>query len=107
MRIALKPGWKSWGLLLVLLAAQHGAVVHELSHLPGSSRAEVRVQGGEAAEACALCPAYAQVATPAFSQAFHVPLLIRAGLQSSPEPADAAVDAAIPSPRSRGPPALT
>lgn len=103
MRLTLKL----LGLLLVLLAAQQGAVVHELSHLPGSARAEARVQTGQAAESCALCPAYTQVATPAFSHSFHIPLLVRAAPQRTPVHTHAAIDAAIPSPRSRGPPALT
>lgn len=104
MRLAFKP----FGLWFVLLMAQHGAMVHELSHLPGAAHAEIRVQTGDAAEAaCALCPAFAQAATAAFSPAFHSPLLLRGGLQRSAEHAAAAIEAAAPSPRSRGPPALT
>jgi hypothetical protein len=91
--------------LLLLLAAQQGAVVHELSHVPAAFRAAMQVQSGETAEsACALCPAYAQAATPTFGHEHAIPVLVRAGLLRSPDHADAAVDAAVPSPRSRGPP---
>ncbi len=97
---------QSLGMLFVLLAAQQGAVVHELSHAPRTARAELQVQSGESADAaCALCPAYAQAATPTFSHAFSIPLVARATPQRSRDHADAAIDAAVPSPRSRGPPA--
>ncbi|MGA9027539.1 MAG: hypothetical protein WB440_15915 [Steroidobacteraceae bacterium] len=100
---------KSLGLLFVLLSAQEGAVVHELTHLPGHAAdlrgSEVRLQAGAAADtACALCPLFDQASTPAFSHAFQVPRLLRADLARSPEHADAATDAAVPTPRSRGPP---
>jgi hypothetical protein len=54
-----------------------------------------------------LCPEFAQVVTPAFSHSFHIPLLVRFALESVPEPRFAAVDAAVPRPRSRGPPSLS
>jgi hypothetical protein len=100
--------FKTLGLLLLLMAAQHGAVVHELSHVPGASAAvngELRVQSdGTADTTCALCPAFAQVVTPAFSHSFHIPLLVRFALEAISEPRYVAIDAAVPRPRSRGPP---
>jgi hypothetical protein len=96
---------QSLGLLFVLLAAQQGAVVHELSHAPRAARADLQLQSGESDAACALCPAYAQAATPTFSHTFCVPLLARAAPQRNRDPAAAAIDTAVPSPRSRGPPA--
>lgn len=99
---------KSLGLLLLLIVAQQGAVVHELSHVPGLGAATVGVDArGVADTSCALCPAFAQVATPAFSHAFHIPLLIRAEADRFSELRYEAIDSAVPTPRSRGPPSLS
>lgn len=99
---------KSLALLLLLIAAQQGAVVHELSHMAGGTGAELRSDSNGVAEgSCALCPAYAQAVTPAFSHSFHIPALLRADAQVSPEPRFPAIDAAVPQPRSRGPPSLS
>ncbi len=95
---------KSFGLLLLLLIAQQGAVVHELGHLSEVHGTEAMLASGAVDAACALCPAYAQVVTPAFSHSFHVPLLARAAPPRSAPPLFSAVDAAVPTPRSRGPP---
>ncbi len=96
---------QSLGLLFVLLAAQQGAVVHELSHAPRAARADLQMQSGESDAPCALCPAYAQATTPAFSHSFAIPVGVPATPQRILDHADAAVDAAVPSPRNRGPPA--
>lgn len=105
---------KSLGLLLLLLISQQGAVVHEIGHLSeissgdgGSSDAsssEAHPTAGLADAACALCPAFAQVVTPAFSHSFHIPVLLRAALERGPEERFIAVETAVPTPRSRGPP---
>jgi hypothetical protein len=94
--------------LLLLMVAQQGAMVHELSHLSGAANGELRAQAGEAADTtCALCPAFAQVVTPAFSHSFNAPLLVRFALELTPEPQLLALEAAVPRPRSRGPPSLS
>jgi hypothetical protein len=122
---------KSLGLLLLLITAQQGAVVHELSHhvaansggftgsgalaRPGElsasgdvNTAALRSASGVAADAnCALCPAFAQVLTPAFTHSFQVPLLVRADVQRSRAPQYPAIEIAVPTPRSRGPPSLS
>jgi hypothetical protein len=123
---------KSLGLLLLLITAQQGAVVHELSHhvaansggftsadalaRPGEFSTSVDVNSTDvrsassvvAADAnCALCPAFAQVLTPAFTHSFQVPLLARADVQRSRAPQYAAIEIAVPTPRSRGPPSLS
>ena len=100
--------FKSLGLLLLLMVAQQGAVVHELSHVSGASNGELRVQSnGTADTTCAQCPAFAQVVTPAFSHSFHIPLLVRFALEVISEPRYLAIDATVPRPRSRGPPSLS
>ena len=100
--------FKSLGLLLLLMVAQQGAVVHELSHVSGANNGELRVQSnGGADTACAQCPAFAQVITPAFSHSFHIPLLVRFALELISEPRYLAIDVAVPRPRSRGPPSFS
>jgi len=100
--------FKALGLLLLLMAAQQGAVVHELGHASGAINGELRVQADWAADTgCALCPVFAQVVTPAFSHSFHLPVLVRSALELILEPRYPAVDAAVPRPRSRGPPSLS
>ncbi len=105
----MRPLFKILGLLLLLMAAQQGAVVHELSHLSGANHVDLQARSDRAAadKTCELCPAFAQVVTPAFSHAFHIPFLVRFALESVPEPQFAAIDAATPRPRSRGPPSLS
>ena len=98
--------YKALGLLLLLLTAQQGAVNHELSHFSRTDRADMRIDAGGLADApCALCAAFAQALTPTFSHSFNPPLLARTGSQLTPELRFVAVDAAVPRPRSRGPPA--
>jgi hypothetical protein len=85
--IRMRQVFKTLGLLLLLMVAQHGAVVHELSHLSDSNHIGLQVQadGAAADKACALCPEFAQVVTPAFSHSFHIPLLVRFALESTPQ----------------------
>ncbi len=95
-------------LVLLLIGAQQAAVVHELSHFSADHALDLRLDPGDAAHGtCALCPVFAQVATPAFSHSFHIPLLVRAAAERSSEPRIDAAAAAIPRPRSRGPPSLS
>jgi len=104
----MKHAFRALSLLLLLLLAQQGAVVHELSHVFRAGDAQLQVEsGGVADPTCALCPAFAQVATPAVSHAFHIPLLGRAAQLRSAELSSSAIDASVPKPRSRGPPSLS
>jgi hypothetical protein len=97
--------FKALSLLLLLLAAQQGALVHELGHLSAATDSGLRVQSELAADtSCALCPAFAQVVTPAFSHSFQIPALARCAPEPVSEPRFRAIDAAVPRPRSRGPP---
>jgi hypothetical protein len=96
---------KALWLLLLLITAQQGAVVHEISHLSAAHGVDLRAGSNGAADStCALCPAFAQVVTPAFSHSFALPALARAALERSVELPTSAADASIPTPRSRGPP---
>jgi hypothetical protein len=93
---------------MLLMVAQQGAVVHELSHLSKVGKVELQVTAGAAADAaCTLCPAYAQVVTPAFSHAFHVPTLIRVSAGRRADLLFSLVRAPVPLTRSRGPPSLS
>jgi hypothetical protein len=96
---------KSLALLVLLLAAQYGSVVHDLSHLASAGQPGVRIDAGVAETACSLCTAFEQASTPAFSHSFHVPPLVRAAIELSSALPHALIDAAVPRPRSRGPPA--
>jgi hypothetical protein len=104
----MRNAYKALGLLLLLLTAQQGAIDHELGHFSNTGSAELRVNAGGVVDGtCTLCPAFAQVVTPAFSHSFHIPLLVRTSAQLIPERRCAAADSAAPRPRSRGPPAFS
>jgi hypothetical protein len=104
----MRNAYKALGLLLLLMTAQQGAVNHELSHFSNAGRVELRVNaGGVVDTTCTLCPAFAQVVSPAFSHSIHIPLLARSTSQLLPESRCIAVARAVPRPRSRGPPAFS
>jgi hypothetical protein len=100
----MKHTLKLFSLLLLLLTAQQAAVVHELSHLSFVGGSELNVDSGNASSPCALCPAFAQASSPAFSHTFEVPVLVRAALEPGAKPLIAVIEAAVPTARSRGPP---
>lgn len=92
-------------LVLLLIAGQQGAVVHELGHVADAHGVDLRSDPGDAADgACGLCPAFAQVATPAFSHSFLPPVLARSGAERGAEPLTELFNTASLTPRSRGPP---
>lgn len=100
-----KHVYKAFGLLLLMILAQQGALVHELSHLSGADAGQARVDAKVAADgACPLCAEFAQVVTPAFSHAFQIHHLVLAAPELGSERRHAAIDASVPTPRSRGPP---
>jgi hypothetical protein len=106
---------KVLALWLLLLTAQQGAVVHELSHFFDADGVSLQADKGGAADrtgdtadrTCTLCPVFAQATTPAFSHAIHIPLLVRADATRFSEPQYEAIDTAVPTPRSRGPPSVS
>jgi len=97
----------SWVLSLLLLLTQHGAVLHELSHLSHgtSTHGAILDQNDPLADSgsCPTCQAFSQVANPATASTLVV-AFCAAALISSPEPSYAIVGAENPTPRSRGPP---
>jgi len=100
----MRPRLQTLGLLLLLMLAQQGALTHELSHFPGLNGTELKAATGLADAECARCPAFAQVLSPAFSHRLHIPALVRRTIQARSEPWHPALTAAVPRPRSRGPP---
>jgi hypothetical protein len=101
----MKDMCKALSLLLLLLLAQQGAVVHELGHFSRVNAAGLQADSSGAAESpCAQCNAFAQVVTPAFSYSFDVPVLVRAAPELHSKLQYSAPDAAVPRARSRGPP---
>jgi hypothetical protein len=97
----------SWLASLLLLLAQHGALLHELSHLArGTQTAGATLAGnGHSLEGglCLTCEAFSQVTNPASAAATCVPLSPPAVIPT-PDPSYAVVAANAPTPRSRGPP---
>lgn len=98
----------SLGLALLLLTAQLGAVLHEVSHICRvSTNVHEQVHPDTALEKlCDLCVAFSQVANPAgnsVASAQFEPSSCAAGAvrPSAVETAD------VPTPRSRGPPSAT
>jgi len=97
----------AWVLSLLLVFAQHGAVLHELGHLShgghdagATLRADLQPGSGAV---CQTCEAYAQVANPAASGPASLPPDPVAFIRT-PGPCYAVADAESPTPRSRGPP---
>ena len=94
-----------WILSLLLVFAQHGALLHELGHLSGDRggtpvlRGDVHVIDG----ACSTCAAFAQVTNPAAGTAGTLAASAAVYLPT-PAPVYAIVAADTPTPRSRGPP---
>jgi hypothetical protein len=68
----------AWVLSLLLVFAQHGAVLHELGHLShsdGTSGAALRADlHAPNSGLCPTCEAFAQVANPAAAAAHPVPV---------------------------------
>jgi hypothetical protein len=96
----------AWLLSLLLVFAQHGAVLHELGHLSQGDRghapalrADVQVMDG----VCSTCAAFAVVANPA-SGAANTLAASAAVYLPTPAPVYAIIAADTPTPRSRGPP---
>lgn len=96
-------------LLALLLLAQQGATLHELSHLQYSGQelgAQLRTEGGLLDSAhCPACQSFAQIAHSATGSpaTFVAPAAVRLQI---PAPHYSIASASAPTPRSRGPPQL-
>jgi hypothetical protein len=102
----LKHVYRALALVALLIAGQQGAVVHEMGHLAGAQNAGLHLSASDPADGnCALCPLFAQAATAAFSHSLQIPSLPGARADRTAEPPVETLDAAVPAPRSRGPPA--
>jgi hypothetical protein len=96
----------SWLLSLLLVFAQHGAVLHEvghLSHLGHQSGASLTDLKAQDAGPCGACEAYGQVANPASGASLDIPVCIAAGAAIA-TPCASFLAADTLTPRSRGPP---
>jgi hypothetical protein len=93
-------------LALLLVFAQQGAILHELGHVYRTGapalKNDATIPHGKL---CETCLAFAQAANPASGTTF-VPPLIVAVRHVSPDPQYSIIAAAVPAPRSRGPPVL-
>jgi hypothetical protein len=90
---------------LLLLIAQHGALLHELSHYAPADTQDESGKQQSAGQPCELCLGFAQVESTATADV-AVPTLL-AGLSfasASPTPSPVVV-AELPAQRNRGPPA--
>ncbi|HTV95587.1 MAG TPA: hypothetical protein VME42_06275 [Steroidobacteraceae bacterium] len=112
----MRPAGQALCLVLLLIAGQQGALVHELGHLSGAHETDrgAGIDHGASVDStpsteppCALCPSFGQLVTPAFSHSFDLPVLLRGSVERSSIPPVKTVDTAIPTPRSRGPPLLS
>ena len=95
-----------WVISFLLVFAQHGAVLHEISHLHFDRADNATLhQSQQAADAspCLICQAFAQIANPATGAATAV-AACTARCLLSPAFCDGIVGADAPIPCSRGPP---
>ncbi len=93
------------GLLLLLITAEQSAVLHELGHICRAANTEVRVDTDQSQQTCQLCLAFAQLGNLT-SHSIHIPHFDPAPAHCGPEPRYSVTAADVPTPRSRGPPAL-
>ncbi len=97
--------FRTIGLLLLLVVAQHGAVVHELKHVVSAQSGELGSETPKsAASSCALCPVFAVLMTPGLSHSIQVPRLVEVAREHIPERRNLAIAAEVPQACSRGPP---
>ena len=93
---------------LLLLLAQQGALLHELSHY---AKPQTQEEGGDKkqpshAEACSLCLAFAQVESAAPTHVSMAPLLAQLSFELTPVDPVYVATTPLPAERSRGPPPI-
>jgi len=95
-----------WIISFLLVFAQHGAVLHEISHLhfdPAESATLHQSHEATDASSCPTCQAFAQIANPAAGAATAI-AVCPAPYLLAPAPRDGVAVADAPIPCSRGPP---
>jgi hypothetical protein len=92
----------AWLLSLLLVFAQHGALLHELGHLIRAGHAGPVLLASDDG-VCPTCEAYAQIANPASAPSADLAVCPAVSV-SPPEPHYGIAAADTPTPRSRGPP---
>lgn len=101
------PHWhkllRSLMLPLLLLVAQQGAVLHELSHYTAAETHDGKKQSPRG-DVCDLCLAFAQVGSAAAPQSVIAPLVTDLSHQLTPVLPVVAGAIHLPAERSRGPP---
>lgn len=91
---------------LLLIFAQHGAMLHELWHIHADGSAEVRYeQAALGGKLCETCAAFAQIGNPASASIAVLPAIAIVHYSVS-EPVYSIVAAEAPPSRSRGPPRI-
>src|ERR1700689_3054209 len=89
---------------LLLIFAQQGAMLHELSLIHRAGTDQVRYEGSAlGAKVCETCLAFAQVGNPASAPVAALPA-VAAVRHYAPDPSFSITAAEAPPPRSRGPP---
>ena len=94
---------RSLMLPLLLLVAQQGAVLHELSHYTAAETGEGKEQSPRG-DVCDLCLAFAQVGSATMPHSVAAPLLADLSHRLTPVLPVHAQAAELPAERSRGPP---
>ena len=91
---------------LLLVLAQQGALLHELSHWSAGADSQQRDKQAPSSEACSLCLAFAGIGSGA--PPAGAPALLLADLSDAPAPPvlAAQIAAELPAARGRGPPLL-
>ena len=96
----------AFALALLLVFAQQGALLHELSHVYRTGAPELQSESGLLeGKLCETCLAFAQAGDSA-SGTVVLPPVAAAIRHASAEPEYSIVVAGAPAPRSRGPPVL-
>jgi hypothetical protein len=89
---------------LLLVFAQQGAMLHELSHIHNAGSEQVRyADNARGDKLCETCAAFSQVGNPASAPTANLPCVAVTHYLAS-EPTYSIVGAEAPAPRSRGPP---
>jgi hypothetical protein len=89
---------------LLLVFAQQGALLHELSHIHRVGSEQLRYEDNNHGDKlCETCAAFAQVGNPASAPTAILPCAAALHHYAS-EPIYSSVGAEAPTPRSRGPP---